>query len=60
MQRVDDAWQIVLEGKRLYVGGKGEDFAKRLLDERYGPVRPPRGPGTEFNELQKYADRAFE
>jgi hypothetical protein len=45
-------------GRRPYVGEKGRDFAKRLMDERYG-----RGNWTrrsdEYRKIQKYGDRAF-
>ena len=37
----------------------GEDFAKRLLDEQYGPGDYDRGPATEFNQIQKWGDRSF-
>jgi hypothetical protein len=45
-------------GQRPYVGEKGRDFAKRLMDEQYG-----RGNWTrrsdEYRKIQKYGDRAF-
>jgi RHS repeat-associated protein len=48
----------VKEGPR--VGEKGEDFATRLLDEKYGQGGWTRGGRTEFSQIQKWADRAFE
>ncbi|WP_449418684.1 hypothetical protein [Phormidium nigroviride] len=38
----------------------GAEFAKRLLDEKYGAGNYPDGPGTEFNKLKKYGTRHFE
>lgn len=48
------------KGSAPNVGENGKTFAKRILDERYGPGNYPKGPGSEFNKLKKYADRAFE
>lgn len=38
----------------------GKDFAKRLLDKKYGEGNYNKGPGSEFNKIQKLGDRAFE
>ncbi len=38
----------------------GRDFAKRLLDDRYGAGNYPTGPGSEFNKIKKWGNRAFE
>jgi RHS repeat-associated protein len=39
----------------------GKDYAKRLLDEKYGPDGwTETGPGSEFSKIQKWADRAFD
>jgi hypothetical protein len=46
-------------GERPYVGESGKDFAKRLLDERYGDGNYPTGPGSEYNKLKKWGDRGF-
>ena len=46
-------------GERPYEGESGKAFAKRLLDKKYGAGNYPTGPGSEFNKLQKYADRHF-
>ena len=35
----------------------GNDFADRLLGEKYGPNNYPTGPGTEHNKIRKYGDR---
>jgi hypothetical protein len=32
----------------------------RLLDEKYGKGQYPTGPGSEFNKIKKWGDRAFE
>jgi RHS repeat-associated protein len=43
----------------IYVlpGESGNDVAKRLLDDRYGPGNWPTGPATEHNRIKKWADR---
>jgi hypothetical protein len=45
-----------LEHKAKY----GRQFAERLLDEKYGRGNYPTGPGSEFNKIKKWGDRAFE
>jgi hypothetical protein len=45
-------------GQRPYVGENGRDFAKRLMDERYGPVNWNRR-SREYGKLHKYGDRSF-
>jgi RHS repeat-associated protein len=47
------------KGNRPRVGESGKDFAKRLLDEKYGPGKYDSGPGSEFNKVRKWGDRAF-
>ena len=37
----------------------GNDFAKRLMDQKYGPGNYRRGAGSEFNRIQKWGDRHF-
>jgi hypothetical protein len=47
-------------GTRPYVGESGKDFAKRILDEKYGPGKwSEKGSKSEYNQLQKYGDRNF-
>ncbi len=48
------------QGQRPLEGESGADFARRLLDGKYGPGNYPTAPGSEFNKLKKYADRHFE
>ena len=48
------------EGKKPYTDESGKDFAKRLLDEKYGKKNHDTGPTSEFNQLKKYGDRSFE
>jgi hypothetical protein len=48
------------KGERPKVNESGKDFAKRLLDKKYGEGNYDRGPGSEFNKIQKWGDRAFE
>lgn len=38
----------------------GRDFAKRLLDDKYGAENYPTGPGSEFSKIKRWGDRAFE
>src|SRR5690242_16067973 len=45
-------------GLRPYVGESGRDFAKRVLDEKYGPGNWDKN-GREFNQLRKFGDRSF-
>jgi RHS repeat-associated protein len=46
-------------GEAPRVGESGSDFARRLLDDKYGPGNYERGPTSEFNRIQKWGDRAF-
>ena len=45
------------KGQKPGEGESGKDFAKRLLDKKYGPDNYPKGPKSEFNKLKKYGDR---
>ena len=47
------------EGQRPYVGESGKAFAKRLLDERYGPGKYDSKKSREYNQLRKHGDRGF-
>ena len=49
-----------MKGLRPKIGESGKDFAKRLMDDKYGPGNYKRGPKTEFSKIQKWADRNFE
>jgi hypothetical protein len=48
------------KGERPKVNESGKDFAKRLLDKKYGEENYDKGPGSEFNKIQKWGERAFE
>ena len=48
------------KGNKPYKNESGNDFAKRLLDEKYGKGNYPKGPGTEYNQIRKWGDRGFE
>lgn len=48
------------KGEQPFVRESGKDFAKRLLDDKYGAGRYPTGPGSEFNKIKQWGDRAFE
>ena len=44
-------------GKKPREGESGRDFAKRLLDEQYGPGEwKGTGSGPEFSKLQQFGD----
>lgn len=45
-------------GQRPYVGENGRDFAKRLMDEKYGPGKWDRNE-QEYKQLHKHGDRNF-
>ena len=46
-----------VRGRKPNAGESGKDFAKRLLDAKYGPGNYPLGPGSEFNKIKKGGDR---
>ena len=48
------------KGNRPRKGENGKDFAKRLMDEKYGKDNYDKGPGSEFNKIKKWGDRGFE
>jgi hypothetical protein len=48
------------EGTAPMLNESGKQYATRLMNEKYGAGNWKSGPGTEFNRLQKYGDRAFE
>ena len=47
------------EGEKPLPGESGKDFAKRLVEGKYGEGNYDTGPGSEFNKLKKYGDRHF-
>lgn len=48
------------KGQRPLTTENGRQFAERLLDDKYGKGNYPTGPGSEFNKIKKWGDRAFE
>ncbi|GLQ97762.1 hypothetical protein GCM10007863_21820 [Dyella mobilis] len=36
-----------------------KDFATRLMNDKYGQGNWKNGSGSEFNQIQKWADRSF-
>ena len=46
------------KGEKPLAGENGNDFAKRLLDEKYGKGNWNKGPRSEHNKLRKYGDRS--
>jgi len=48
------------KGQQPQKGENGTKFAKRLLDEKYGPGKYKTGPGSEYNKLKKFGDRGFQ
>ena len=45
------------KGERPEPGESGKDFAKRVLDRRYGKDGYKKGPNSEYNQLKKWGDR---
>ncbi|MBQ9986222.1 MAG: hypothetical protein IJP38_07950 [Oscillospiraceae bacterium] len=45
------------KGKKPNKGESGTEFARRLMDEKYGKDNYKTGPGFEYNKLEKYGDR---
>ena len=43
-----------------YQGENGNQFAKRMMDEKYGAGNYDTGPSSEYNQIKKYGDRGFE
>lgn len=48
------------KGHAPYVNENGSEFAKRLMDEKYGPGNYSTGPNSEYSEIKKWGDRGFE
>ena len=48
---------VAHEGYNPLPGESGKEFAKRVLDDRYGAGNYPTGPGSEYNKLKKHIDR---
>ena len=48
------------EGERTYKGENGKEFAKRLMDKKYGKGNWKEGSNSEYNKLRKWGDRGFE
>lgn len=44
-------------GERPEPGESGKDFAKRVMDKRYGEGNYKKGPTSEYNILKKWGDR---
>ncbi|SQH95179.1 hypothetical protein [Salmonella enterica] len=47
------------KGERPYVDENGKDFAKRLLDKKYGKGNYKDGADTEYNKIRIWGDRSF-
>ncbi len=47
-------------GERPLTREDGKAYAKRLMDQKYGEREHDTGPASEFNQLKKYGDRAFD
>src|SRR5438552_17300329 len=41
------------QGERPLTTENGRDFAKRLLDDKYGAGNYPTGPGSAFNKINE-------
>lgn len=57
--KVKDNIPSFAKGERPYVGENGRDFAKRILDKKYGIDNYKKGANSEFSKLKKYADTHF-
>ena len=40
-----------------HLNERAQDYAKRLLDNKYGAGKWNKGPGTEYNQIVKYLQR---
>ncbi|KLN58875.1 hypothetical protein WH96_20665 [Kiloniella spongiae] len=47
------------KGERPKKNQSGKNWAKDLLDKKYGKDNWGKGPGSEFNKIKKYGDRGF-
>lgn len=58
MEKTSDApsWA---KGKKPNKGEKADDFAKRILNDKYGKGKWKNGPGSEFSEIKKWAQRSL-
>ena len=45
------------KGKRPLPGESAQEFADRLLSEKYGAGNYNKGPGSEFSKVKKWGDR---
>ena len=45
---------------RPFKGETGSDFAKRMMDKKYGSGNWKPGPTSEYNQIKKYGDRGFQ
>ena len=45
------------KGEKPKDGESGNDYARRLMDKKYGKGNYKTGPGTEYNKLRKHGDR---
>jgi len=48
------------KGNKPYKNESGKDFAKRLMEEKYGKDNYKTGPDSEYNKIKKWGDRGFE
>lgn len=46
--------------EKPYKSESGNDFAKRLLNEKYGPENYKKGSSSDFNKIRKWGDRSFD
>ncbi|MBB6250464.1 hypothetical protein [Nitrospirillum iridis] len=47
------------EGFRPKIGENAESFARRLMNDRYGPGNWKDGPTSPYSQIKKWADRSF-
>jgi hypothetical protein len=60
-EKADDvpSW-VKKSGETPYEGENGNEFAKRLCDDRFGEGQYPKGPKSDYNIIKKWGDRGFE
>lgn len=61
-EKASDApsWARGDSGARPRVGETPSQSATRVLDSKYGSGNYPKGPGSEFNKIQKWHSRGFQ
>ncbi|MCF7853122.1 MAG: hypothetical protein K9M07_07790 [Simkaniaceae bacterium] len=48
------------KGSKPFSYESGKEFAKRLMNDKYGAGNYPTGPKSEYNQIKKWGDRSWE